>query len=133
MFPSWLHFNQVSMLPQEKLHLQQNISPRTTSAGGDVRPQSDLSPASGFPSLLTLMRSAGRGGSSPPADTTPTTAEAPARSRWAAPSEPPTTPRCAPSCTRSNSPATTWERRAAFPTDSSPSVCCTLTTRRTWF
>ena len=106
---------------------------RTRRSPPAPRSTATPSPASGSLSLLTSRRSAGRAGSSPRGVTTPTTARAPVRSRWGEASKPPTTPRCAPSCTRSSSRATKWERPAACPTDSSPSACCTSTKRRTWF
>nr|XP_020441663.1 bone morphogenetic protein 2-A-like isoform X2 [Monopterus albus] len=122
-----------------KSNLQpQHLSSRTTAAESDVhlrasRPTIGPSPASGFPSSLTLRRLAGQAGSSLHGDTTPTTAKAPVRSHWQAASGQPTTPQCAPSCMRSSSLATKWEPPAVYPTGSSPSVCYILMMRRTWF
>lgn len=129
----------ITIFPQDKPNRQQQrLSSMSTAAGDDVRlrvscPTAAPSPASASPSSSTLRRSAGLAGSSPPGDTTPTTAKAPARSPWGETSERPTTPRCAPSCMRSSSPATRWGRPAVSPTDSSPSVCCISMMRRTWF
>lgn len=127
------------LFPQGKLNLQlQHLSSRTTAAEGGAElqisyPTAAPSPASASPSSLTLRRSAGRAGSSLPGVTTPTTAKVPARSRWEETSERPTTPLCAPSCTRSSSRLTKWRHRAVCLTDSSPSVCYILMMRRTWF
>lgn len=114
-----------------------HLSTTTTATEDDGHLQAPLpmatpSPASGFPSLWILRRSAGQAGSSRPADTTPTTAKAPVHSLWAAASGPLTTPRCAPSCTPSVSRPMKWAPPAACLTHCSPSVCCILTMRKMW-
>lgn len=124
---------------QQNQPREQDLPPSSTTAatGPDAHLQSSCpsatpSPASGFRSSLTLRRSAGPAGSSPPAVTTLTTAPARVLSRWGGTSKPPTMPQCAPSCTHSNSPVM-WGRPAACPTTSSLSAYCTLMTRKTSF
>lgn len=96
----------VILFQQVRSSLQQRcLNSLATPAGGAApprgfQPKVTPSPATGCPSSLTSTRSAGPAGSSPPAVTTPTTARAPAHSHWGATSEPPTTPRYAPSCMR---------------------------------
>lgn len=128
-----------SFIFQQNEHKEQHPLPwfTTVAAGPGVHlqiygPATTPSPASGFHSLLTSRRSAGPAGSSPPAVTTLTTALARVHSRWGATSKPPTMPRCALSCTHSNSPVM-WGRPAASLKNSSPSAYCTSMTRRTWF
>lgn len=127
-----LPFQQVKPSLQ-RLHLSFTTMP----AGGAVPPlgfppTANPNLANGCRYLSTLTRLAGQAGSSLPAATTLTTAEAPVHSHWGGIWGQPTTPLCAPSCTHLSSPPTRCLPPVVFLTGFSQSVYCTSTMRRTW-